>query len=244
MSDKFPQQFAGMLALALALVIASFVGYAAVNRAKRAGDTITVTGSAKKAITSDRVVWRGSVSAQKPSMQEAYGDVKRYSERVRAYFREQGIPDSVVTFQAMQTNQIQEVLSGGQMTGRILAYQIFQGFEIQSEDVDRITRLSADAPDLMKEGVPISSNPPEFVYSDLASVRVEMLAEAAQDARKRAETIAQAVGSRIGAVRSARMGVFQITPRNSTMVSDYGINDTSSREKDVTAVVSVTFAVE
>jgi len=27
-------------------------------------------------------------------------------------------------------------------------------------------------------------------------------------------------------------------------VSDYGINDTSSREKDVTAVVSVTFAVE
>ncbi|OQB37667.1 MAG: hypothetical protein BWY06_02289 [Candidatus Latescibacteria bacterium ADurb.Bin168] len=40
------------------------------------------------------------------------------------------------------------------------------------------------------------------------------------------------------------MGVFQITPRNSTMVSDYGINDTSSREKDVTAVVSVTFAVE
>jgi hypothetical protein len=39
------------------------------------------------------------------------------------------------------------------------------------------------------------------------------------------------------------LGVYQITPRNSTDVSGEGINDTSSRKKDVTAVVSVTFAV-
>jgi len=39
------------------------------------------------------------------------------------------------------------------------------------------------------------------------------------------------------------VGVFQITPRNSTDVSDYGINDTSSREKDVTAVVTITFGL-
>ena len=39
------------------------------------------------------------------------------------------------------------------------------------------------------------------------------------------------------------MGVFQITPAFSTQVTDYGINDTSSRLKDVTAVVSATFAV-
>jgi hypothetical protein len=44
-------------------------------------------------------------------------------------------------------------------------------------------------------------------------------------------------------VRSAQLGVYQVTPRNSTEVSDYGINDTTSRDKDVTAVVSVTFAV-
>ena len=35
----------------------------------------------------------------------------------------------------------------------------------------------------------------------------------------------------------------QITPAHSTMISDYGINDTSSLLKDVTAVVSVTFEV-
>ena len=45
-------------------------------------------------------------------------------------------------------------------------------------------------------------------------------------------------------MRSSSLGVYQITPRNSTDVSDYGVNDTSSRLKDVTAVVSATFAVK
>jgi hypothetical protein len=63
------------------------------------------------------------------------------------------------------------------------------------------------------------------------------------NAEERTETIVEGIGGDLGAVRSARLGAYQVTPRNSTEVSDYGINDTSSREKDVTAVVSVTFAV-
>jgi hypothetical protein len=38
--------------------------------------------------------------------------------------------------------------------------------------------------------------------------------------------------------------VYQITPRNSNEVSDYGIDDTTSRLKDVRAVVTVTFLVD
>ena len=45
-------------------------------------------------------------------------------------------------------------------------------------------------------------------------------------------------------VEDGSQGVFQVTPRDSTEVSDYGISDTSSREKDVNAVVSATFDVK
>ena len=70
-----------------------------------------------------------------------------------------------------------------------------------------------------------------------------MLGEAAKDAKVRAEKIAASTGNSIGAVRSARMGVMQITAADSTEVSDAGISDTSSIDKDVTAVVNVSFAV-
>jgi hypothetical protein len=53
--------------------------------------------------------------------------------------------------------------------------------------------------------------------------------------------MAKNAGSKIGRLRGARMGVFQVTPAGSTEVSDYGVNDTSSLEKDITAVVSATF---
>jgi len=71
-----------------------------------------------------------------------------------------------------------------------------------------------------------------------------LLALATKDAHDRALSMAEAVGSDIGAVRSAKMGVFQITRPYSTDVSDYGIYDTSWIEKQITAVVRVTFAVK
>jgi hypothetical protein len=40
------------------------------------------------------------------------------------------------------------------------------------------------------------------------------------------------------------MGVIQITPFNSTMVTDYGINDVSSIDKEITAVVSASFEID
>jgi len=60
----------------------------------------------------------------------------------------------------------------------------------------------------------------------------------------RAEQIATNSGCAIAEVRNARMGVLQITRPHSTEVSDSGLNDSSSIEKDVTAVVSLTFALE
>jgi hypothetical protein len=84
---------------------------------------------------------------------------------------------------------------------------------------------------------------PEFLFTRLADLRIALLEEATRDAKQRAEAITRSTGGRVGAVREARMGVFQITPRYSTEVSDYGVYDLTSVDKDVTAVVRVTFTV-
>lgn len=40
------------------------------------------------------------------------------------------------------------------------------------------------------------------------------------------------------------MGVLQITPENSNMTSDYGINDVSAIRKEITAVVNADFQIK
>ena len=78
----------------------------------------------------------------------------------------------------------------------------------------------------------------------LAEIKIEIQSEAAKDAMNRAQKIAIATNSTLGPMRNARMGVLQITPINSNMVSDYGMNDVSSIQKEVTAVVNASFEIE
>jgi uncharacterized protein len=236
--------FWGLFALALALVIFGLVIGRALHNIRGAADAITVTGSAKRAIRSDYVVWRGAISCQHPNLQDAYQEISRNSDRFRSFLRDNQIPDSAVAIRPLETNPIQEVIEGRGSTGRILAYSLRQPFEIRSGQVEAITVLANRASQLITSGIVLESYGLEYLITSLSELRSDMLAEAAKDAQSRAQSIASSVGSKIGPVRNARMGVFQITARNSTQVSDYGIYDTSSLEKDITAVVSITFAVK
>ncbi len=240
--ERFPQLFSGLFALSLALVAGSFIGASAIRNLKQT-DVVTVTGSAKRPIRSDYIIWRVSISSQQPTAQAAYQELKTRSERLQRYFKDKQVADNAITPSSIDTSTVPEVVNGRE-TGKILAYRLNQRYEIRSSEVERIAQLSQQATELINEGIPIVSEAPEYLYTQLSKLRVEMVADATKDAKARAEAIARSTGNRIGAVRSAKTGVFQITSRNSTAVSDSGIYDTSSVDKDITAVVSVEFGVE
>ncbi|HLV27308.1 MAG TPA: SIMPL domain-containing protein [Gemmatimonadales bacterium] len=237
------QLFWGLTALAVALVIGAFAGASAIRDFRRV-DEMEATGSSRRAVTADYIVWRANVSVQGSSRQTGYAQLTSAVSQVRSYLEGKGLPDSSITVTAVEVYPVQEYTDMGRETGRILGYRLSQNFEIRSADVDGIAALAQQSAELIAEGVPMVSYSPEYIFTGIDAIRTELLAEATSDAAERARAIAESAGAKIGAARSARMGVFQITPRHSTMVSDYGVNDTSSKEKDVTAVVRVTFAVE
>jgi uncharacterized protein len=241
--EHFPELFAGLAALSLSLVVSSFIFTKAIGEFKQANDVLTVTGSAKKPIMSDYIILRFSVSSQEPTAQAAYQNLKSQTEKLQAYLQERQVPDDAITLGAINTQTISEIINGSE-TGQILAYRLSQQLEIRSDKVERYTELFQQASELIDEGINLVSEPPQYLYTKLGQLRVEMVAEATKDAKARADAIAKSTGNEVGAIRSARTGVFQITSRNSTDVSDYGVYDTSSLEKDITAVVSVEFGME
>jgi hypothetical protein len=242
--ERFPQFFAGLAVLSLSLVVSSFIFAKAIREFKLANDVLTVTGSAKRPIQSDYIILRFSVSSQEPTAQAAYQNLKAQTEKLQAYLQQQQVPDDAITLSTINTYSIPEITANGSETGQILAYRLSQDLEIRSNEVERYAQLSQQANELINEGINLVSQPPQYLYTQLGQLRVEMVAEATKDAQARAEAIAQSTGNRVGSIRSAKTGVFQITARNSTDVSDYGIYDTSSLEKDITAVVSVQFGME
>lgn len=231
----------GILSVAF-IICAVIIGMSL--RGVRGGYTITVTGSARKPITSDFVVWRGSLSAQNKTMSQTYRDLKKTVERVQQYFRTNSIPDSNITWQSITSYPIPDVAANGHETGRVNGYHIDQQFEIRSFDIKKIEEVSNHISELILEDVPVQSFPIEYSVTKLNEYRLDMLSEATKDAKLRAGKIAEGAGNKIGAIRNARVGVFQITKRNSTEVSDAGMYDTSSKEKEMMAVVSVSFAID
>ncbi|MCS6782433.1 MAG: SIMPL domain-containing protein [Gloeomargarita sp. SKYBB_i_bin120] len=240
---QVPQVLVGLVSLSLALVISSAIAADAVRGLQRGNQVIRVTGSARRAITSDYIIWSFRVESQDASLQRAYRQVTGYTERIRRFLQQQAVPANEIVFAALENIPLQENINGRE-TGRILAYRLVQRVKVSSAEVDKIAALVNQANNLINEGVPLISDPPQYIYRDLAKLRVEMVAEAVRDAQARAQSIAQATGSRVGRVRNVDTGVFQITSRYSTDVSDYGIYDTSSKEKDITAVVSVSFSLD
>ncbi len=233
----------GLIALGIALGFGSCVIGRGLGEVRRPEDAITVTGSAKRPITSDFVIWRASVGMQSPSITTAAGELRSEANRVRQFLRANGVADSMLTIKPVETYAVPEVVDNGRETGRIIAYRLTQQFEVRSSNVQALTALSQKAADLMSEGVALSSQPPEYLYTKLEDLRIVLIEEATRAAKGRAEAIAKSTGGSIGSVRQARIGVFQITPRFSTEISDYGMNDVTAIEKDVTAVVHVTFAL-
>jgi len=225
----------GLALIAIAFVIGSiFIGHGI--RDKNRNDVISVTGSAKKRITSDYVVWNFSVTSQQGSANAAAKELAGWTTRTRSFLTGEGIEPGELTLQPISTETVSR-------KGRVTSFVLTRSFEVRSPRVKEVTGVADRSSALLAEGIPLQASSPQYVYTKLTALRPQLLAQATKDARNRARVIVDATGAQLGKLRRVSVGVFQVTSPNSTEVEDYGVYDTSTLEKDVTAVVNVTFAL-
>lgn len=233
----------------LALVVATYVAARSWERVKtRPPDrTIEVTGSAKKRIVSDLIEWTGSIQSENPDRTTAYRALKAQVDKTLAYLKEQGLPDAEVRVSSVSVEEMNDTEYVGTGEERIERY-VFKGYRtsqsisVRSADVARVERISREVSQLLEQGVAIVSAAPEYYYTKLGELKIEMLAEASKDARTRADNMVKSSGGAgLGKLREADMGVININPPNSTSTSWEGNNDTTTLEKDIMTIVHVTF---
>jgi len=232
------------ITLALGLIISTLIISNTVTRVKLANQTIMVKGYAERRIKSDLIIWKGLFTVRGAKLTEAYALLNRDLSLVKEYLVSKGVRENDIIVSSIKTRTFYGRDEQGKPTDQIAGYELEQQVEIHSNDVDKISGIAREATELINKGVRFQSLEPQYFYTKLSDLKIEILAEATKDARIRAEQLAINSGCKVGKLRSAYMGVLQITKAYSTEVSDYGINDTSSLEKDVKAVVSVSFSID
>ena len=230
--------------LALANVICAGILAFAWVQGKSEPKVISVTGSAKKVIASDKIVWSATISASDPDLSKAYDQLNRGMQRTSAYLKDAGIPAASVTVSSISTIRHMTRDEKGNFTDHISSYELKQSMELDSTDVPKVEQVQRKITELIKEGIMLESDSPRYFYTRLADLKIDMLAEATKDATTRARQIAANSGAALGPVRDARMGVMQINALNSDNSTGSGVNDTSSYMKEITAIVSAQFALK
>lgn len=231
------------LIIGLAIILAAWILGCYWKRTHVQNETIRVTGLSKKDFISDLIVWRGNFSKKAMTIQEAYVPLKKDAALTKDYLLKKGVSENEMVFSSVNINK--EVRYESNNRSVFDGYTLSQSIQIESKEVDKIEKISREITDLIDLGVEFYSQSPEYYSTKLADIKIEMLAGASSDARQRAEMIAINAGSKLGRLRSATMGIFQITGQNSSEEYSWGgAYNTSSKNKTASITVKLEFATK
>ena len=125
-------------------------------------------------------------------------------------------------------------------------FVINQTLVVRSAEPAKVFEASAKVGELVAAGVVLSSGGeyagggPTFIFTRLSELKPEMIAEATARAREAAEQFARDSGSRIGGIRRANQGMFEILPRDRAQ----GITEEGQLAKTVRVVSTVDYSLE
>ena len=215
--------------LCTGIIIGAFIISKTVEQVKFQNQRITVKGYAERTITSDIV--------------SAYDNLQADLNKVLSYLEQKGISRDDVDIASVITSIQYKRTANGMTTNIVEGYNLVQPVSITSSNIEQIAEIANEITVLIQQGVEFDSFPPQYFYTKLDDMKIELLGEATKNAYMRAEQLAENSGSKVGSLKYASQGVFQITPVYSTQVSDYGTYDTSTIEKSVKAVVTIEYSI-
>lgn len=209
----------------------------------RQAKPIMVKGYAEKEVASDTGSLSAEVVVTGGSNSEAYVAAGGALEKVKMIASK--VLESNFEMVELQTS-VGETLKldeNGKKTNEVDFFRATRRIRINSTDVHGLEKLGRALFDLNAEGIRITVKGPSFFVSNLDAVKLELIERATENGKQRAELMANSSGEHLGSLVSARQGVIQITKKNSSQTSSWGIYDTETIEKVVKLVVTLEYEI-
>lgn len=233
--------------IAVSILLSAFIMAGAFTYKYKDKTRIMVTGKAEKDFVSDLIVWRGDYTRVSMDLKSSYASLKADELAIRSYLSKKGISDNEVVFSAVNINKLYnpQYDNNGRLLSNIFSgYSLTQNVKVESKNIDQVERISREITELIQSGIELNSQAPSYYYTKMSELKIDLLAKASKDAKDRSQSIAENAGSRLGSLKYANMGVFQITGKNSNEDFSYGgAFNTSSKNKTASITIRTEYAV-
>ncbi len=202
--------------VAAGIAIAGFALKAGIDNFSNRDRDVTVRGLCERQVMANKVTWPIVTKEMGNYLPDIYNKIQSNNAAIVKFLKDNGISDSEISINAPAVN---DRMANSYESERItVRYNVTNVIVVTSSQVDLVRKLIDRQTDLMKQGVAVVASDYQYQtsyeYTDLNSIKPEMIAEATRNAREAADKFAADSDSRLGKIKTARQGQFSIEDRD------------------------------
>lgn len=193
--------------IAGAILITGLIVSVSAKRFSNQGKYVEVKGLSERIVKSDRAIWPINFEVKSNSSTDLFNQINQNISDVEEFLIDAGFTESEISVAPVDTYQ--DTYQGAQYR-----YNARVSMSVYTDKVDLVRATSQSTLDLVQKGIVMNGSYINFEFSDISSIKPEMLAEAIKNARESAEQFADDSGVNVGNIARANQGVFSITDKD------------------------------
>jgi hypothetical protein len=179
--------------------------------------SVTVKGLSEQELPADIVIWPIVFTEAGNELGGLYASIEASTTKIKDFLIAKGIDASEIT---ASTPSITDKLAQqyNNTTKAEFRYTAAQTVTVYSSKVDLVRKVMTELAELGKQGIAFTGgdyqNQNEYIFTGLNKIKPEMIQEATNKAREVALKFAQDSNSKLGKIKQASQGQFEINPRD------------------------------
>lgn len=196
------------VSIVLAALVLGLMMVCTVKTLKSYDDTVKVRGLCEKEVPADRVVWRISYSEKDNSLADLRTAIHRNNDIIVKKLRDAGFSEEEI--KVSNANYDDRYTWSNNTSMITYRYQANQTITVFTKNLDLVRKLQQTLEtDLVNQNI-LANSWADYQYLGLNDIKPAMIAESLDNARVAADEFAKNSHSRIGKMRTASQGYFEV----------------------------------
>ena len=198
--------------IAAAIVVLGFALKGGIDRFADRDRVVTVRGLCEKEVNANKVTWPIVTKEMGNDLGSIYTKIQSSNQSIVSFLKSNGIADAEIS---VNPPSVYDNYSTQNLTYR---YQVTNVVVVTSDKVELVRELIKKQTELLRQGIAVVAGDynyqTRYEYTDLNSIKPEMIAEATANARQAADKFASDSDSKLGKIKTASQGQFSIEDRD------------------------------
>lgn len=196
--------------IALGIALSGYFLYLGIESFTTKDRVVTARGLSEREVLADKAVWNISFDISGNSLESLYERLEPKKKALVQFLKDNGISDEEIVYAPSSATDRSTWYDWDKKKGSVDQYKLTGHLTIVSNDVEKVRQLQLRQLDLLHSGVILDDSYITYEYTGLNDLKPEMVEEATRNARIVATKFAEDANAKLGSLKSARQGQFEV----------------------------------